>query len=129
LFNKIITDMRAVGATEPNVIYVSPRRASQIRDWSATDIDDVTRRELFKQGGMGSVYGVNIVELRGLGDNELFMFDTTKLGVMPIRTGMTTYDKPDAINRLRAGVLAWEEIGFAIIDKRAMRYATLPALT
>jgi hypothetical protein len=129
LFNKMITDMRAIGACEPNVIYVSPKRASQIRDWGASDIDDTTRRELFVKGGMGSIYGVEIRELRSLGDNEVFMFDTTKLGVMPIRTKMTSYDKPDSINRLRAGVLAWEEIGFAVIDKRAMRVCdTLPGL-
>lgn len=128
LFNKMITDMRAVGACEPNVIYVSPRRASQIRDWGADQLDDTTRRELFKAGGMGSIYGVQIKEHRDLLDTDIFMFDTTKLGVMPVRTSMTTYDKPDAINRLRAGVLAWEEIGFTVIDKRAMRYLTLPAV-
>lgn len=125
LFNQLITEMRAQGASEPNVIYVSPRLASDIRDWGVTEIDETTRREIFKAGGMGSIYGVQIRELRSLADGEVFMFDTTKLGVMPIRQRMTTYDKPDAINRLRAGVLAWEEIGFTVIDKRAMLYANI----
>jgi hypothetical protein len=125
LFNQLITDMRAEGASEPNVIYVSPRLASDIRDWGAQDLDDQTRRDVFKAGGMGSIYGVSIRELRSLGDNEIFMFDTSKLGVMPIRSKMQTFDKPDSINRLRAGVLAFEEIGFSVIDKRAMRYCQL----
>lgn len=125
LFNMLITDMRAEGASEPNVIYVSPRLASDIREWGATEIDETTRREVFKAGGMGSIYGVQIRELRSLADNEVFMFDTSKLGVMPIRSKMQTFDKPDAINRLRAGVIAFEEIGFSVIDKRAMRYCAL----
>jgi hypothetical protein len=125
LFNELITDMRAEGASEPDVIYVSPRLASDIRDWGQTELDETTRREVFKAGGMGSIYGVRIVELRSLANNEVFMFDTSKLGVMPIRSKMTTFDKPDSINRLRAGVLAFEEIGFAVIDKRAIRFVEL----
>jgi hypothetical protein len=117
--------MRAEGASEPDVIYVSPRLASDIRDWGQTELDETTRREVFKAGGMGSIYGVRIVELRSLANNEVFMFDTSKLGVMPIRSKMTTFDKPDSINRLRAGVLAFEEIGFAVIDKRAIRFVAL----
>jgi hypothetical protein len=125
LFNQLITEMRSQGASEPNVIYVSPRLASDIRDWGQTEIDETTRREIFKAGGMGSIYGVEIRELRSLGDGEVFMFDTSKLGVMPIRSKMQTFDKPDAINRLRAGVIAFEEIGFSVIDKRAMLYASI----
>jgi hypothetical protein len=122
LFNQLITEMRAVTGYNPNVVYVSPRRASNIRDWAPTTIDPVTQREIFVAGGMGSIFNVEIRELRTLTDAEVFLFDTSKLGVMPIRTRMTTFDKPDAINRLRAGVLAYEEIGFAVIDKKAMLY-------
>jgi hypothetical protein len=125
LFNELVTEMRAKGASEPNVIYVSPRLASDIRDWGANEIDETTRRDIFKAGGMGSIYGVRIQELRSLADDEIFMFDTSKFGVMPIRSKMQTFDKPDSINRLRAGVLAFEEIGFAAIDKRAMLYANI----
>lgn len=125
LFNALITEMRAVGAFEPKVIYVSPRRASDIRNWADTDIDPVTRREIFKAGGMGSIFNVEIRELRSIKDNEVFMFDPTNLGVMPIRQRMTTADDPTAIKKFRAGVLAFEEIGFAVIDKRAMLYAKI----
>lgn len=125
LFNQIITDMRAQGAAEPDVIYVSPRLASDIRDWGANDVDYVTQRELFTKGQMASIYGVRIVELRSLADNEIFMFDTSRLGVMPVRSKMQTFDDPTAIKKLRAGVGAWEEIGFSVIDKRAMRYCAI----
>lgn len=124
LFNQLITEMRQVTGYAPNVVYVSPRRASNIRDWASTTIDPVTQREIFVAGGIGSVFNVEIRELRTLNDNEVFMFDTSKLGVMPVRSAMQTFDKPDAINRLRAGVIAFEEIGFAVIDKKALMYVT-----
>lgn len=121
LFNDLLTEMKA-RHYKPEVIYVSPRRAKDLREWTVTDIDPVTQREIYINGGMGSIWGTRIVELNTLGDDELFCFDTSKLGVMPIRTSLTTYDKPDSINYLRAGVLAWEEIGFSVIDKKAMMY-------
>lgn len=125
LFNEMITEMRQVTGYTPNVIYVSPRRASDIRMWADTEIDPVTRREVFKAGGMGSIWNVEIKELRSVADTDVFLFDTTRLGVMPIRSKMQTFDKPDAINRLRAGVIAFEEIGFSVIDKKAMLFADL----
>lgn len=119
--NSMITEFHAVGYN-PEVIYMSPRCAKAIRDWDYTKLDPVTQREIFTGGGLpgGSIWGTEIRELRGLGDKEIYMFDRSRFGVMPIRTSLTTYDKADAINRLRAGVLAWEEIGFAVIDKKAV---------
>jgi len=123
LFNDMITEMRAVHGYNPSAIYVSPRRAKDIRMWTDTEIDPVTRREIFNVGGMNGIWNVQINELRTIGDGEVFMFDTSRFGVMPIRTKLTTFDDPTAIKRLRVGVGAWEEIGFAVIDKKAMLYA------
>lgn len=122
LFNDMITEMRQVNGYDATDVWVSPRRAKDIREWTATDIDPVTQREIFHAGGMGSIWDVQLHELRGLGDNEVFLFDTNRFGVMPIRSAITTADIPTAIERLRAGVLAWEEIGFAVIDDKALLY-------
>lgn len=126
LFNDLITEMRAVNGYDPNVVYVSPRRAKDIRNWANTEIDPVTQREIFKAGGMGNIWNVEIRELRTLLDDEIFLFDTSKLGVMPVRTSLQTFDDPTAIKKLRAGVGAWEEVGFAVIDKKAVFYVNLP---
>lgn len=119
LFNDMITEMNANGL-KPEVIYVSPRRAKDIREWTSTTIDPVTQREIFQAGGLSSIWNVQLRELRSLADNEVYLFDTSIFGVMPIRQQLTTYDDPVAIKKLRAGVLAWEEIGFAVIDKRGV---------
>lgn len=126
VFNDMITEMRAVYGYEPSDVYVSPRCAKEIRNWADTQIDPVTRREIFQAGGLNQIWNVRLHELRtGLGDKEIFLFDTSKFGVMPVRTNITSFDKPDAINRLRAGVIAYEEIGFGVLDKKAMLYITL----
>lgn len=125
LFNQLTTEMKQVSGYLPTIVYVSPRRASDIRSWTTTQIDFLTQREIFQAGGIGSVFNIEIRELRTLSDNEVFLFDTTRLGVMPVRQRMTTFDDPTAIRRLRAGVIAFEEIGFAVIDKKAMLYVNL----
>ena len=125
LFNQLVTEMKQVHGYLPTVVYVSPRRASDIRAWTTTSIDYITQREIFQAGGIGSVFNIEIRELRTLNDNEVFLFDTTRLGVMPIRQRMTTWDDPTAIRRLRAGIIAFEEVGFAVIDPKALLYVNL----
>jgi hypothetical protein len=118
-FNDLITYMSKTGYT-PTDIYVSPNRAKDIRTWTYTTLDPITQREIFQAGGLNQIWNVQLHELRTLADNEVYLFDTTRYGVMPIRQELTTYDDPTAIRRLRNGVLAWEEIGFACIDKKAV---------
>ncbi|WP_336784157.1 HK97-fold major capsid protein [Paenibacillus illinoisensis] len=118
-FNDLITYMTKTGYNATD-IYCSPTRAKDIRDWTYTTIDPVTQREIFQAGGLNQIWNVQLHELRTLGDDEVYLFDTTRYGVMPVRTELTTYDDPTAIRRLRNGVLAWEEIGFACIDKKAV---------
>lgn len=118
-FNELITYMNKTGYVAKD-IYCSPNRAKDIRDWTYTTIDPTTQREIFQAGGLNQIWNVQLHELRSLGDDEVYLFDTTRYGVMPVRTELTTYDDPTAIRRLRNGVLAWEEIGFACIDKKAV---------
>lgn len=125
VFNHLITEMKQVNGYMPTVIYCSPRRASDIRGWTTTQVDFMTQREIFQAGGLGSVFNVEIRELRTLADNEVYLFDTTRLGVMPVRQKMTTWDDPTAIRRLRAGIIAFEEVGFAVIDPKAIMYVSL----
>lgn len=125
LFNDLITEFTAVGYV-PEVIYCSPRRAKDIRNWTTTQVDMFTQREIFQAGGIGSIWNVELRELRSLADTEIYMFDTSRFGVMPVRSQLSTFDIPDAIKRLRAGVGAWEEIGFAVIDKKAIMKVSLP---
>ena len=46
--------------------------AADIREWTDTDIDPVTRREIFQAAGMGSVWNVALNEIQHLGATGLY---------------------------------------------------------
>lgn len=46
--------------------------AADIREWTDTDIDPVTRREIFQAAGMGSIWNVQMHEIQHLGATGLY---------------------------------------------------------
>lgn len=48
-------------------LWISPEDAADIREWTDTDIDPVTRREIFQAAGMGRIWNVQLRELKHLG--------------------------------------------------------------
>jgi len=71
LINKMIVGFKRIGRTLTD-LYVSPEDAADIREWTDTDIDPVTRREIFQAGGMGSLWNVALHELQHLGATGLY---------------------------------------------------------
>ena len=66
LINKMIVGFKRTGRTLTD-LYVSPEDAADIREWTDTDIDPVTRREIFQAAGMGSLWNVQLHEVQHLG--------------------------------------------------------------
>jgi len=66
LINKMIVGFKRTGRTLTD-LYVSPEDAADIREWTDTDIDPVTRREIFQAAGMGSLWNVQLHEVDHLG--------------------------------------------------------------
>jgi hypothetical protein len=101
-------------------IYVSPAAMADIRGWTTTTIDPITQREIFVNAGMTSIYGAQIHVVYFLEDTEMYCLDTRSvpdpLGFMPIRDELKTFDDPTAIKNFRVGVIAYEEIGFVVMD-------------
>jgi hypothetical protein len=130
LINTMITTMRAY-RYNPQVIYCSPTRAGDIRDWAqvtasgSTSIDPLTQREIFVKGYLGTVYNVNIIELDTLTNNEVYLFDTDHFGVMPIRGELATFDDPTAPKRMRHGIFGWEELGLCVTDAKGVVKGTI----
>jgi len=71
LINKMIVGFKRIGRTLTD-LYVSPEDAADIREWTDTDIDPVTRREIFQASGMGSVWNVKLHEIQHLGATGLY---------------------------------------------------------
>ena len=103
-------------------IYCSPAGMAYIRGWTQYAIDPVTQREIFVNAGLPSIYGAQIHVIHFLADTEMYLLDTRNvpdpLGYMPIRDDLRTFDDPTAIKNFRVGVIAYEEIGFVVMNPR-----------
>lgn len=71
LINKMIVGFKRTGRNLTD-LYVSPEDAADIREWTDTDIDPVTRREIFQASGMGSIWNVTLHEVQHLGATGLY---------------------------------------------------------
>jgi len=71
LINKMMVGFKRIGRTLTD-LYVSPEDAADIREWTDTDIDPVTRREIFQAAGMGSLWNVALHEVQHLGATGLY---------------------------------------------------------
>ncbi len=66
LINKMIVGMERTDRKLTD-LYISPEDAADIREWTDTDIDPVTRREIFQAAGMTGIWGVTMHPVRHLG--------------------------------------------------------------
>ncbi|MHA1833723.1 MAG: hypothetical protein ACTSV7_07005 [Candidatus Baldrarchaeia archaeon] len=71
LINKMMVGFKRIGRTLTD-LYVSPEDAADIREWTDTDIDPVTRREIFQAAGMGSIWNVQLHEMQHLGATGMY---------------------------------------------------------
>lgn len=108
-------------------IYLGVDAAADFRAWTDTDIDPVTQREIWVNAGLGNIWGANIHEVYFLGNDEAYFLDARpgKIGYMPIRDELKTWDNPTSIDKYRQGVVAYEEIGFVVMDSKAIVKASL----
>lgn len=134
-------------------IYLSPEGVEDIRDWGVDEVDEVTRREIFVaddgSGVMSRIFGVNLHDIDELGvsqeyqnffvnelsgslqgsDVELVIgldLRTNDSFVNPVREDIQVFDDSVHMHRQRrAGVYAWGEHGWGVLDNRrviAMSY-------
>lgn len=71
LINKMMVGFKRTGRTLTD-LYISPEDAADIREWTDTDIDPVTRREIFQASGMGEIWGIRFHEVQHLGATGLY---------------------------------------------------------
>jgi hypothetical protein len=119
-----------------------------MRDWDYSEVDDTTRRQIMvadDDPGMSRLYGINIHEMRELGESTSptpdyqDYYETTLGGslgtgdlelvigldlsvrdsfVNPVRETIKMYEDPVLLRQARFGVFGWMEHGFACLDNR-----------
>jgi len=124
-------------------IFLSPEGIEDIRDWGVDQIDEVTRHQIFQaaDGTLNRIFGVNLHDLDELGvgqeyqnffENELsgnlqasdvelvvgLDMRTSDSFVNPVVEEVSVYDDPSLHRQRRAGVYAWAEHGYAVLDNR-----------
>ena len=119
-FNEGFQMMQAKDDYTPDVVLVNAKRAGDVRGWGANDLDPTTMREVWRNAGVGNIWGADVIIWNDLADDEVFFIDTTRMGVMPIKQDFVTYDDPTAIQKFRQRVLGYEEIGMAVVDADAI---------
>lgn len=126
-------------------LYLSPESLEDIRSWDLSQVDDMTRRDIFLAGGeegaLTKIFGVTLHDIDELGvaqEYELYYENTlggtlpgskleivigldlskTDSFVMPIRQDVEVYEDPTFHRQRRAGMYATWEGGFAALDSR-----------
>lgn len=131
-------------------LYVSPEAIEDIRNWNVDQVDETTRREIFKADELTSLrlFGVNLHDIDELGEGQEYQlfFDSDLSGtmpgsrveivvgldlskndsfVMPVREQPTVFADPTLHRQRRAGVYGWGEQGFAALDGRRILLGAL----
>lgn len=125
LLNAMFVKMTQTNGRQVDAVFVSPTRFGDIRNWTSSQLDQVTQREIWQRGGLTELWGAKIFELPTLADNEVYAFDTRYFGAMPVREGIQTRDNPISILKLRVGIIAWEELGFVALDSLSIVKGTI----
>ncbi len=71
LINLMMVGMKRVRRSLTD-LYISPEDAADIREWTDTQVDPITRREIFTASGMGRIFNVNLHEVFQLGATGRF---------------------------------------------------------
>lgn len=109
-----------------NVLCLTPLRYGNIRNWTTVAIDYDTQREIIQNAGPvgGRLYGTELRKVYDttniLPDGEIYGFDTSKFGKMPITAPLETRDDPMAFTRRMVGTHAFQTAGFAVMDPWGM---------
>ncbi len=124
-------------------VYLSVEAMEDVRAWSATEVDDFTRREIIKASdkNLALVYGVNLHHMTEFGEGQEYQaYLSTTLGatlptntlewavgldlsradafVEPVVQDLETFEDPALYRSQKMGVFGWLEHGFCVLDAR-----------
>jgi hypothetical protein len=126
-------------------LYLSPENLEDIRSWDLTQVDDVTRREIFLAGGdaegaLTRIFGVTLHDIDELGVGQDYQTYFTSLGgtlpsdkleimvgldlanrdsfVRPTVGEMEVFEDMAFHRQRRAGVYSWAQGGWSVLDSR-----------
>ncbi len=132
-------------------LYLSPEALEDIRNWGVDIVDEFTRREIFQAGDgiINRIFNVNLHDIDELGEGQEYQkFFSGELAgslqasdvelvigldqstndsfIRPYRTPVEVFADDQMMHRQRrAGLYAWADGGWAILDNRRVLLASL----
>lgn len=106
LINSMITKMKRTRRTLTD-LYVSPEDMADIREWSESQVDDFTRRDIFQAGGLSGLWGVRFHEVHQLGAEGIYNINSNDStgGIFRVGGGGSFNDyAPSAANKVDANL-------------------------
>ena len=79
LINLMMVGMKRVRRSMTD-LYISPEDAADIREWTDTQVDQISRREIFQAAGMGQIWNINLHEVFQLGATGRFNINQNGAG-------------------------------------------------
>lgn len=78
-------------------LYVSPEDLGDIREWSDSQVDDVTRREIFLSGGRTEIFGVQLHSVHQLGASGRYNINSvdSASGIFRVGSGSGKFNDYD----------------------------------
>jgi len=103
LVNQMIIRMKRNRRTLTD-LYVSPEDMGDIREWSDSQVDEFTRRDIFVGNGMGNIFGVQLHEVQQLGATGRYNINSadSEAGIFRVHssTGKFNDYKPTVANKV-----------------------------
>lgn len=118
--NSLFTELETREGYTPDLFIMSPRRAADFREWASTQLTPETFKEIHTKAAVGNFWNVDIMKWWDLSDDEVYLIDTSRFGVMPIKKAFSMHEDPSAIINLRVRYVGYEEIGMAFLDPKAI---------
>lgn len=130
-------------------MFLSPEGLEDVRGWDLTQIDDVTRRQIFiaQDEGLSNIFGIDLHPLDELGEDQSLQDYFESLGgslgsdlelavglamndvagssfVMPVRENVQIFEDETLHRQRRVGYYGWQEHGFGVLDNRRIMFGT-----
>ena len=120
LINELIIYFQDLGFI-PDQCWMSPRSMGDFRLMcKEAGLPNEVRFDLWKNGMIPGLWGVDFYALRTIADSAIYMVDTSRFGVMPIRQNLETREDPAARSQFKIRVYGQEQFGICAVDKTAI---------
>lgn len=124
LINAMFTKFQDLGY-QPDICFMSPGCMGDLRLLCKdAGLPDTVKFDVWRNGMIQGLWGVDFYAMRSLADTYIYMFDTSRFGIMAIRQELETREDPSKRAQFKISYNGQEICGFAAVQKDAVVFGT-----